>query len=193
MYVYVGNDPVNAVDPTGTYGRLKGWKDKDWKKFDTAQKEAAADMSEEAGNLRRSAEQLADGDVDSEGYSASELNSMADRLDAGVSALMDDGSNGYWAKSGDSNDTGGDFGSAPVGGKSVTVNVTHPGFSSQSSTRWMAGHESLHSAGLEDQYGFNGYRAYKIGLLEQERLAFRRLMKSRRFKNPDHIMSRVYP
>ncbi|WP_052481293.1 RHS repeat domain-containing protein [Gilvimarinus agarilyticus] len=191
LYAYVGNDPMNMTDPTGMYGKGNGWSDKDWKKFDAAQKEAAANMTTAAGDLKSEAGQLGEGEVSGDGYSASELNSMADTLDAGAKALNDDGSGGYFAHSGNSSDTDGYFAAAEVGGTSMTVDVGNASFQDHSSVRWMAGHESLHNAGLEDQKRV-GYTAYRFGNFGQKR-AFKKLSKSLRHKNPDHVMSEVYP
>lgn len=57
-------------------------------------------MAETASELRKEAGELGEGDVNSDGYSASDLNSMADSLDAGATALNDDGSGGYVANAG---------------------------------------------------------------------------------------------
>ncbi len=192
LYAYVGNDPLNMVDPTGMYGQGSGWSDEDWKKFDAAQKEVAADMSKAAGDLRNEAGGLGEGEVNGDGYSASQLTSVADSLEAGAAALNDDGSGGYLAHAGDSSDTGGMFATAGIGGKSMTVNVGDAAFQSHSNVRWMAGHESLHNAGLSDQVGPTGETAYRFGSGQQV-ITFKRLRKSKRPKNPDHIMSLVYP
>lgn len=187
----MGNDPVNMMDPTGMYGRGNDWSDEDWKKFDAAQKEVAADMGKTADNLRGEAGQLGEGEVNGDGYSSSELNSMADSLDAGVKALNDDGSGGYFAHAGET--AGNRFAEASVGGKTMTVDIGRSRFGDGTrATAWAAGHESLHSAGLKDQEGPTGKVAYRFGS-QQETITFRSLQKSKRFKNPDHVMSLVYP
>jgi hypothetical protein len=117
---------------------------------------------------------------------------MADTLDAGAKALNDDGSGGYFAHAGGSSDTGGNFAVAEVGGTSMTVDVGNAAFQDHSSVRWMAGHESLHNAGLYDQKGPVG-TAYRYSPEPLDRMTFKRLRKSKRFKNPDHVMSQVYP
>lgn len=54
------------------------------------------------------------------------------------------------------------------------------------------GHESLHTAGLSDQRGPNGARAYKYGP-EPSREAFRALRGTPlALINPDHLMDLVY-
>jgi RHS repeat-associated protein len=52
LYAYVGNDPVNMTDPTGMYGRGKGWSDEDWEKFDASQQQASSDMTSAASSMR---------------------------------------------------------------------------------------------------------------------------------------------
>lgn len=98
---------------------------------------------------------------------------------AGVIELNDNGSKGYWASSGNSNDTNGNF--AKVRGTSVTVDVAKTALSRPSTNRWMTGHESLHNAGLKAQIGYNKHKVYKMGS-EQEVIAFQTLSKSKRFK-----------
>lgn len=191
LYAYVHNDPVNMVDPTGMYGKGNGWNDEDWKKFDAAQKEAAAAMSKAAGNLRSEAGGLGEGEVNGDGYSSGELNSMANSLDTGAAALNDDGSGGYFAHAGQI--SGGRFAEATVGGKTMTIDTTHSRFGDGTqATAWAAGHESLHSAGLRDQT-YAGNIAYRYSDNFGQTRAFKKLPKEHRWKNPDHIMSSVWP
>jgi hypothetical protein len=179
LYAYVGNDPVNMTDPTGMYGRGNGWSDEDWEKFDAAQQQAASDMSSTASAMRDQAAGLKDGATSADGYSASDLNSMADNLDAGVAALNDDGSGGHWANAGNSTDTGGDFAQMDkVGGKILTMDVTNSQFGGPRMS-FAAGHESLHSAGLDDQRDFTGtYKAYRYGTNPMNGVAYRGLPKN---------------
>nr|WP_158217344.1 RHS repeat-associated core domain-containing protein [Microbulbifer agarilyticus] len=191
LYAYVGNDPMNMVDPTGMYGKGNGWSDEAWEKFDAAQKKAASAMSETASKLRSEAGGLGDGEVNGDGYSASDLNSMADSLDAGAKALNDDGSGGYVAHAGKT--TGGRFAEAVVGGKTMTIDTNHSRFGDgTNATAWAAGHESLHSAGLDDQK-FVGNIAYRFSRNFAEKRAFQKLSKEKRVVNPDHVMSTVWP
>jgi hypothetical protein len=192
LYAYVGNDPVNVVDPTGMYGRGYGWSDDDWKKFDGSQKKAASDMSASASSMRKEAGGIKDGETSANGYSGSELNSMAEKLDAGAAALNDDGSGGYFANAVSSlEDTR--IAEATIGGKDVSVDVNHLGFGDNKNSFYF-GHESLHSAGLYDYYlGKNG--AYRYGSKDEVRVykSLSNFMLGKRYKNPDHVMSEVYP
>ena len=60
-----------------------------------------------------------------------------------------------------------------------------------SPSNWAAGHESLHSVGLEDQT-YVGNIAYRNGYFAQKR-AFKKLSKEKQLINPDHLMSIVWP
>ena len=191
-YAYVGNDPVNATDPTGMYGRGKGWSDENWKKFDAAQNKAALAMSKSASSMRNNARSMKDGETNSDGYSAKELTSMAGSLEAGAAALNDNGTGGYMANSVDSlpHDR---FAQAPIGGNDVSVNVKHDAFG-KSNNPFLLGHESLHSAGLKD-YTQGKFPAYRYGSKDSLR-AYNYLsnyQKGKRYLNPDHVMSQVYP
>nr|WP_136252602.1 RHS repeat-associated core domain-containing protein [Ningiella ruwaisensis] len=193
LYAYVGNDPLNMNDPTGMYGRGSGWSDKDWEKFDKAQKQAASDMSSAASSMREEAAGLKDGATSADGYSTSELNSMADNLDAGAAALNDDGSDGHWANAGNTKDTGGYFARMDkVGGKILTMDVTNNQFGGERMP-FAVGHESLHSAGLDDQTDITGkFKAYRYGTNSMNRTAFYGLPHSKKIMNPDHHMCMVY-
>ncbi len=191
LYAYVGNDPMNMTDPTGMYGKGDGWSDEDWEKFDTAQKQAASEMTGAASGLRNEAGGLGEGEVNGDGYSANDLNSMASSLDAGAKALNDDGSGGYIANAGAT--SGGGFAEAVVGGKTMTIDTGHSRFGDgTNATAWSAGHESLHNAGLEDQT-FVGNIAYRYSGNFAQKRAFKKLSKEKRVINPDHVMSTVWP
>lgn len=115
---------------------------------------------------------------------------MASHLEAGAAALNDDGLSGYIANAGSlPKDVIGraDY----VGSKTITIDTSHPKFGNDRDTQFTAGHESLHSAGLDDQI-YAGHTAYRYSRDFGERHAFEKLPKERRWKNPDHIMSIVF-
>jgi hypothetical protein len=190
-YAYVNNNPYKYTDPTGMYGRGAGWSDDDWEKFDAAQQQAASDMSSSSYQLREIAGGLADGATTGDGYSASELVSMADSLDAGAAALNDDGSGGFTANAVSTSDLNGNFGSGEIGGKNISVATDHAAFGNNQETQWMAGHESLHNAGLKHP-AYMSFVPYRFGSFGQ-RQSFKKLPANRRAQNPDHVISTVYP
>lgn len=195
MYAYVGNDPVNKTDPTGKYARGSGWSDDQWKKFEAAQKTAAAAMTKSASTLKQTAADMRAGkDVSApkgaEGASAKDMDKMASKLEAGAKALNDNGKLGYVASQGKVGS--GDFAKADVGGKTMRVDASDSAFGNNRNTSFMAGHESLHNAGLVDQT-WAGWTAYRSSGDPWERKAYEKLSAEERSENPDHIMSIVYP
>jgi RHS repeat-associated protein len=194
LYAYVGNDPLNATDPSGMYGRGDDWSDEDWKKFDAAQKTVAAEMENTASTIRSAASDMRNGETvevpGAEGASADDLDAMAANLEAGAAALNDDGSGGYMAHVGSF--PGDKFGKGDIGGRTIAIDTSHPSFGNNRSTQFAAGHESLHNAGLVDQT-FVGNTAYRYSSSFAERRAFERLSPEKRWKNPDHVMSIVMP
>jgi hypothetical protein len=71
-------------------------------------------------------------------------------------------------------------------------NLGNSSWGSSSQAQWKIGHESLHSAGLKDQLGPNGYRAYKYGGGEYEK-AYDALKETPKADiNPDHILDEVF-
>jgi hypothetical protein len=195
MYAYVGNDPINKKDPTGMYGRGSGFTDEQWKKFDKVQQRAAKDMDKTAAKLNAKADKL-----DAKGKSGGDaLREKAGHLSAGAAALKSNGSdgkvaNGYskeeYAKLPGSTANG--AASAPVGGNVMNVNLGAKLWTTnqsvQTQQQWVAGHESLHTAGLHHQY-FNNEPGYKFGSPEQQE-AFDNLEGT---TNPDNLMQLVYP
>ena len=94
LYVYVGDDPVNRKDPSGTYGPGgSGWSDELWRRFDTAQARAAGAMEKRAGRLESRAAKLDEKGKDGAG----ELRVAASNLRAGAASLRSDGSDGKLA------------------------------------------------------------------------------------------------
>jgi len=196
MYAYVGNDPVNAADPTGLYGQGSGWSDKGWKKFDKIQQKAATRMEKRADKLEARADKLDAKGKDGGG----DLRSSAGHLRNGASALRSDGSDGkianavdgatYQSMGGSAGGAAMVIGNAPV----VTVNIDNDAAwsSGGSAAQRAIGHESLHTAGLNDKRAPNGVRAYQYGTPAQ-REAYQTMKGTRdALINPDHIMNSVY-
>jgi RHS repeat-associated protein len=197
LYAYVANDPVNKVDPTGEYGRGSGWDDKQWEKFDKAQQRAADKFEARAGKLEAKADKL-----DAKGKAGGDaLRSKAESLRGGVTALRSDGSaetGGYTANAVDQAGYeaagGSKSGAASTSpdGKTVTVNLGNSSWSNAAQSQWNIGHESLHSAGLKDQRGPNGEKAYKQGS-DAQRKAFDDLKGTPLGDvNPDNILDEFF-
>ena len=188
-YTYVNNNPYKYVDPDGKYGRGKGWTDKQWKKFQKAQKSLSGKMSKASKGLKSQAAGMKDGETTSEGYSAGDLNSMAGSLDAGVAALNDPGTGGHFANA--ASMTGNTAGTGVVGGKTITMNTSHQSFGNNQQTQFTIGHESLHNSGLTHPK-FMGNTPYKFGSFG-EKMSYKNLPSHKQFTNPDHVMSQVFP
>lgn len=197
IYTYVGNDPLDRTDPSGLYGRGDGFSDDEWKKFDKVQQNAATAMEKRADKLDKKADRL-----DAKGKSGGDaLRATAGHLRDGAGALRSDGSDGKMANAVDAATYQGMGGSANgaafvngVNGTTMTVNKDNAAAWNSGGTmsRWVVGHESLHTAGLDDQRGPNGAKAYKCGE-DPNKEAFRQLRGTDKANiNPDHIMDLVY-
>ncbi len=131
-----------------------------------------------------------------------ELRQTSASLRSGASALRSDGSDGKIANAVDSKtykEMGGSATGAAfvngAGGKVMTVNINNKDAwgGDSSTTRWVLGHESLHTAGMSDQLGSNGKKAYKFAD-EINRDAYDSITGTPKAKqNPDHVMGIVYP
>ncbi len=196
LYAYVANDPVNATDPTGEYGRGSGWEDKQWERFDKTQQRAADKMERRADKLEQKADKL-----DAKGKSGGDaLRGKAESLRGGVTALRSDGSaatGGYTANAvNDQNNVDAAAWVPTNDRKTVFVNLANSVWkSSGTSAQWAIGHESLHSTAggvFGHQNGPNGHPAYKYGTPEQ-RKAYKALKGTpQAARNPDHLMDEVY-
>jgi RHS repeat-associated protein len=196
LYAYVGNEPVNKIDPTGMYGRGTGFSDKEWKNFDKMQQRTAAAMEKRADKMEAKAAKL--DAKNKEGGDA--LRQQATSLRDGAAALRSDGTDGKLANvlsqsdfmaQGFTNDAAA---SAEVGGTTMSLNRGRSEVWTQNSmtTKWIIGHESLHTAGLRDQRGFNNQTAYYWGF-EPQKEAFQKMKGTpEALINPDHLMDEVF-
>lgn len=186
LFRYCGNDPVNFTDPMGTYGEGTGWSPSQWKSFDEAQKKAAnqiqnastkIDNALKAGTDSKAFKATTKAFEKTFGKGSGTVENMA-KVSATykqmVTALRDDGTKGYVADAMTKQDVarmGLDprvFGRAPLGGKTIQINVDHRFFGKQSALSWTAGHESSHNAGVRD-HAYLAQPEYK-SLTPQERL-----------------------
>lgn len=202
LYEYVGNDPMNRTDPTGNYGRGAGFDDKEWKKFDRAQQAQAAKFEKAAGKLNAA---IAAGgkafDKAASKYertfgkgsgTAENMAKTAGNLSNMAMALRDNGSKGYMA----TGLSGGDFSKlghspgalavAPLGGKTMTVNLGHSSFGNSSVLGWAVGHESGHNFNLTHP-AFGGVTPYAMGSPDQRAL-FGNLPPAAAMNNPDSVL-----
>jgi hypothetical protein len=127
------------------------------------------------------------------------MRAKAESLRAGAEVLRNDGSDGVTLATGVDSSTyqemGGSAGGAAMvqnNEQSVTVNTGHSVWeSSGKMAQFSIGHESLHSAGLNDQK-LDGVKAAKFGDRDQ-RAAYRRMRDTPQADvNPDHLMDEVY-
>jgi RHS repeat-associated protein len=195
-YDYVGGDPVNKTDPTGTYGRGDGFTDDQWKKFDKVQQDAAEAMDRRADKLDAKADKM-----DAKGKAGGDqLRERAGALRAGASFLKSDGSDGAKANMVTASDWKGSPDAAArvdrIGGNQMFVNGGHsawgPG-STDDRVTFIVGHESLHSAGHRHALGPGNVPSYRYGDPAQQRV-YRRITGTPAANgDPDHLMSEVYP
>lgn len=196
LYAYVGNDPVNRMDPTGTYGRGKGFKDDQWKKFDKIQRAAAKDMDRRADKLDTKADKM-----DAKGKSGGDqLRERATALRAGASFLKSDGSDGATANMVTASDWKGNPKAAArvdqIGGNQMFVNGGHGAWGSGSTdglVTFIVGHESLHSAGYRHVLGPGNIPSYRYGDRAQQKVYKSIAGTPAANGDPDHLMSEVYP
>lgn len=202
FYAYVGNDPLNKNDPTGTYGRGIGWGKEDWRRFNQAQQRAATDMEKKAGDLQKGA---ADMDKIGRHDMADRLRTRAENLRAGAADLRSDAKPADLLSAKTLMAMGAAGPNSVAGaykdGSGIGINKDHPAFQAfangdsfaEGRFRWYIGHESLHTgAGLRDEiWAGNGQKAYKFGSSAQQE-AFFNLPQRQTDINPDHLMDDVY-
>jgi hypothetical protein len=192
-YAYTLNDPVNATDPTGVYARGERFTDEQWEAFDAVQQQAAADMTLAADSLLATADALeAEGSLEEAGG----LRVEAEALQAGAEVLAGD----QYAAHNEARPL-----SAPAAvdreTRDLSVDMNHRVWSASTELQpeFMLGHEALHSSGILVHASFTirpGVRAdaYRFGD-HNEREAFRSIPLGSPLarRNPDHLMTRVYP
>lgn len=190
LYVYVGNDPINFTDPTGLYSRGNDWSDEEWAEFESHRDQITNDFSNAASALRNLADELAAGgdlsaaaqavqsvvsDVMETEPSADNLKTIAGNFSKAASAMND---SSYVAHRGSF--SGDQYGEAPMGGKSITIDPT--ALFTPHSYRNGVSHEVLHNMGYDDLVHVGLGTAY-VGTIY-----FNRLSPSRRHKNVDHLV-----
>lgn len=194
LYAYVANDPVNGRDPSGNYGKGSGWekRDREWKRFDRAQKAAASDM-------RKTAAKLIDKSNKQTGDKRDVSLQKARDLVGGAAKLESNGSDGYEANYVEAKDWKGSDNAAaraPLGGMTMSVNGGHAAWSSGGDTtmvKFVVGHESLHSDYRRHAIGPNGQISYRYGGPANRQAYADVTDTSAGNRDPDHLMSEVYP
>jgi len=191
LYAYVYNDPMNFTDPTGKYGRGDGWTDKQWKKFDKAQKSAASRMEKRAAKLEKKADKRDKKGKDGGGN----LRTAASNLRKGADALNSDGSDGKIANAVSASDWNRDENVAGfvngAGGNVMTINLGHDAFKvGGTAFKRVLTHESLHTGGLSDWT--NGARAYCCSGVDEYLQNYKSLTPEEQVNNPDYLMEMVW-
>lgn len=204
-YAYVDDDPVNRADPSGTFQRGDGFTDDQWRRFDKAQQNAARDMDKTAAKLEQKAARL-----DASGKPGGDvLRREATNLRAGAGILRDTSANAYRAnlvpdskfaafaaEKGHRPDSQGFPLGKDVYFRNSSVGVFGP---DGHGANWTIGHEGIHpGAGVPDQNGSNGFRAYKDLGPDDNPGAFMRSFNELKgtmkgANNPDNLMDLVYP
>jgi RHS repeat-associated protein len=163
-YDYVDGDPVNRGDPSGLNQRGTGFEsDKEWQRFDKAQQKEANKFDKMATRLEAKAAKL---DAKHPGAGARKAAAAA-HLRTGAAGLRDTSSSAATSNIYTPEQYGA-FG-RPEGSQAFTVGMTtnfmRGGLgvfgSGGVGTKWIIGHEGLHTSGLLDQRGTNGALAYK--------------------------------
>ena len=164
LYAYVGNDPVNKADPTGTHGRGSGFTDDQWKKFDRAQQAAAGRLERASGKIN---DAVAAGGKSFERASrqferkfgegtgtAENMTKVAGQMSGMAAALRDNGSGGHMANGMSAAEfaaagrSPGAMASGAIGGTTMSVNLGHSEFGKSGVLGWAIAHEAGHNVGL---------------------------------------------
>jgi hypothetical protein len=209
LYAYVGDDPINRTDPSGTYGRGFGFTDEEWKRFNRAQQAAASRLERSAAQINRA---VAAGGKPFEKTShqferqfgkgtgtAENMTKVSSQMSGMASALRDDGSNGYTATGMSASAfvaTGHSEGAmafGAIGGKTMSVNLGHPEIGNSGVLGWAVAHESGHNIGLTHP-PIGGITPYAMGSQDQRDL-FSRLPSinpAAAMANPDAVLLYSY-
>ncbi len=193
LYAYVGNSPLDRVDPSGTYGRGDEWPDDEWDNFNRPQKRLARDMERKAAKLENQAANL-----EKKGKAgADDLRTGASNLRKGAADLKGDAKKAHFvdqAKMDSMEGCKGAAACADVGGDQMWVSKDAPNWKNGGIVFDVTlGHESLHTgAGLED-LASTGSKSYKFGN-PSEQSTFKQLMGTPEgYTKPDNLMELVYP
>jgi RHS repeat-associated protein len=199
LYAYIGNDPMNRVDPSGLFGRGGGWKDdQEWQRFDAAQQQAATDMEGESTQLDAKAAKL-----DERGKGGGQaLRDAASNLRKGAADLRSQDKPANLVSDTSMTAIGCSGTQACILSTSGMVNsvslylnrdLTAWG-AGGTALQWAVGHESLHSgAGLRDQSSI-GPKSYRYSPDPRETKTFKQLQGTPEGSTrPDNLMYFVYP
>jgi RHS repeat-associated protein len=203
LYAYVGGDPINRSDPSGTYGRGTGFSRDQWNLFNTAQKTAAKQMLAQAGRLDKAmaaggrdlekAQKKFEGKFGAGSATAANMAGVSAALKGIAAALNDNGSGGHIANAMTAKQwENAEYDKTAVarneiGEKTMTVNTGHEYFGQPAMLSWAAGHEAGHSIGLVHPR-VNGVRPYLVGAGADELAAYRNLSPQQALHNPDRMM-----
>jgi len=205
-YSYVGNDPINMIDPYGMYAcDGNSWDDGDCQKFEAGQDQALNDIGAALTGL----ESAKNGDEDAVAafedlFGVDPESSTSDRIDSVISTLTDiqsalrDKSMTAYADY-----TQDDPGIAPKPGTWMSFNPNLIDGSPGYTWSYVIIHESSHNMGLDHGKSPRGpgnslvATTYRFaGRRHAEQAAFQYLKTfnpAATITNPDHIASAVYP
>ncbi len=191
FYRYCHNDPVNHLDPSGTYGRGAGFSDDQWKKFEGAQETGAKAIEKTLANMNPKAFEKTFGPGSA---TPANMQRIAETLRGILGALRDNGKGGYFANAaslGQSSRLGGFV--YPSDNKSIYINVDNQAFGGPLTAN-AAVHESGHNMGLVD-FKIQRLGAYQHGDSWEQDL-FRWLPShnsAAALTNADTVTSLVFP
>jgi hypothetical protein len=185
LFRYCGDDPVDGSDPLGLYGRGDDFKDdRAWRKFDEAQKVEANHVENRLTHMDKQGFENEFGKGSATGENMARIR---DILKGVLTALRDDGSQGYVAHIAQRDLGSGVLAKGVPNGKDIYVHVENPFYNVPSRLEHAIGHEGVHNFGVTGHGILDGVTAYKYGE-EPQKAAFRNLPSAERLRNPDHII-----